>query len=144
VRTGHHGHDGDDSTRELLMRAVGGLRQAWREQLDPLGIAPHQARALHVIADAGQLRPSELARHLRIAPRSATEVIDGLVRDGLAQRTPSATDRRAVIVSLTERGHELMRQVAAARAASGDALFARLTHADEEALRRILHKLVDD
>ena len=50
------------------------------------------------------MRPGALAEHLRIAPRSATEVVDDLQERGLVERAPDPADRRATLVRLTEAG----------------------------------------
>ena len=54
------------------------------------------------------MRPSVLADHLRIAPRSATEVVDALEERGWVQRSPDPTDRRATTSTLTGAGRELV------------------------------------
>ncbi len=54
----------------------------------------------------------DLARALGIESPTLTRHLDNLERDGLVVRRPSDTDRRAVLVELTEAGeqaHERMR-----------------------------------
>ena len=65
------------------------------EALADWEVTPGQARALRVLAGADGMRPSALADALRIAPRSATEVVDALEERGWVRREPDATDRRA-------------------------------------------------
>jgi DNA-binding MarR family transcriptional regulator len=52
----------------------------------------------------------ELSQALRCTPRNVTDLVDTLEAAGLVARGPHPTDRRATLVSLTERG-----QAAAAR-----------------------------
>ena len=54
------------------------LRRRWRDVLAPWDLSPHQARALGVVARRDGVRLTDLAEALHIAPRSATEVADGL------------------------------------------------------------------
>jgi DNA-binding MarR family transcriptional regulator len=61
----------------------------------------------------GELSASELAGCADVAPGTATQMLDALAAHGLIERTRSERDRRIVLVSLTERGSEL---VAARRA----------------------------
>jgi DNA-binding MarR family transcriptional regulator len=89
------------------------------------------------------VRSSELAQHLRIAPRSATEVVDALEAKGLVARTPDPGDRRAVLVALTDRGRTLADEVRRARGAESEKLFDRLTSTDRAHLARILRTLQD-
>ena len=91
---------------ELLMHAARAQRRRWRELLEPWDLSPHQVRALRVVGDADGTRVSALAEALRIAPRSATEVADGLEERGLVERAADPADRRAVLLRLTD-GTEL-------------------------------------
>lgn len=107
-------------------------------------MTPSLARAMRVIAGHGSLRLSALAEHLRIAPRSATDVVDDLSRLGLAERRPDPDDRRATLVELTAAGVETGKAIQAAREAEGERFFAALNPEDRDDLTRILRKLLDD
>ncbi len=128
---------------ELLMRASRAQRRRWRDVLAPWDLSPHQARALAVVCERDGVRLSDLAEALRIAPRSATEVADGLQERGLVERTPDPGDRRAVILRPTDEGRRIRGEIGAARAADSSELFARLTPEDRETLARILRTLAD-
>ena len=136
----------DDATAELgdlLMRAARTLRRRWRAVLAPWDLSPHQARALGVVGERDGVRLSDLAEALHIAPRSATEVADGLQERGLVERTPDPGDRRAVILRPTEEGRRIRAEIDAARTADSAELFARLPAADRTALARSLQTLAD-
>ena len=135
--------DDAEALGELLMRAARGQRRRWRETLAPWDLSPHHARALRVVTDRAGTRLSDLAEALHIAPRSATEVADALQARGLVERTPDPTDRRAVVLTPTEEGRRVQREIAAARAADTRDLFGRLDAADRAALARILRTLAD-
>jgi DNA-binding MarR family transcriptional regulator len=87
------------------------------------------------------MRLSELSDHLHIAPRSATEVVDGLESQGLAQRRPDPGDRRATLVGATEHGASVLGAIRAARGTEAERLFGRLSPTDRAHLARILRKL---
>lgn len=133
----------DDGLGELLMRATRTLRRRWHGVLEPWGLSPHQARALRAVGDADGLRVSDLAGALRIAPRSATEVVDGLQGRGLVERVPDPADRRAVLVRLTAAGRETRAAVEQARSADAEDLFARLDADERAQLARLLRRLAD-
>ena len=120
------------------MRLARTLRRRGAEAMAPWDLAPHQARALRVVAHHERIRPGELAAHLRVAPRSVTDVVDALEERGLVERGPDPTDRRAQVVTLTDAGSRLVEEIGQARRADADALFGALPAADREALRRIL------
>jgi DNA-binding MarR family transcriptional regulator len=135
--------DGTAALGDLLMRAARTLRRRFGAVLAPWDLSPHQARALRVVGSGDGVRLSELAEALRIAPRSATEVADGLQERGLVERATDPTDRRAVVLTVTEAGRQVQREVDAARAADSAELFARLSAADRAELARILRVLTD-
>ncbi|MEU4680058.1 MarR family transcriptional regulator [Micromonospora sp. NPDC023737] len=134
--------DGDDDTlAEAFWKVARLLRHRTRAALAPWDVSPSQARALGVLARHGVLRPGALAEHLRIAPRSATEVVDDLQRRGLVERRPDPNDRRATLVALTAEGVRTSTAIRTTRQAEAERLFAELTPGDRDELARILRTL---
>lgn len=127
-----------ETTGELVMALARRLRRGFVGALESYDVTPGQSRALHVVAEHGASRPSEIADRLRIAPRSATEVIDALEARGLVTREPDPTDRRATRVVPTDEGRRLSGLLADARDAESERLLARLSAADRAELDRIL------
>lgn len=136
----------DDITRQVMQLARR-IRRARTKALAPYGLTPHQAGAFVAIArhqrraPDEEMRLSDLARRLRIAPRSTTEVVDALCERELVQREPSATDRRATSLVLTAAGQALLADVRAANPATE--VFAALTDAERERLGALLRKILD-
>lgn len=135
----------DSDLPSLLMQVGREMRRLKVNSLEPHRITPHQSRALGVLArlsDDGEARPSHLAEHLRIAPRSATEVIDALEERGLVERAPSPTDRRATIVALTPDGRALRARLERERAKEAASYVAALDENEQAELTRLLRKLL--
>jgi DNA-binding MarR family transcriptional regulator len=126
---------------ELLMRSTRGLRHGWAHALEPWDLTPHHARALQVVGELGNPRLGTVAERLRIAPRSATEVIDALEERALVQRAPDESDRRAICVALTSRGRDVLAEVNEARSTAATKHFSTLTSAERAALAELLAKL---
>ncbi len=110
----------------------------------PWDLAPHQARALRVVGRHDRIRPGELAAHLRVAPRSVTDVVDSLEKRGLLARHADPDDRRATVLGLTASGRRLLDETGAARRGDADAYFARLSSRDRAVLGRLLGRLDED
>jgi len=117
------------------------LRAMAQEALAEWDVTPSQARALAVLHRGGPQRLGELAERLRIAPRSATEVVDALAERGLVERRPDPADRRATLVALTAHGEEVSAAIRSARKTGASSLFARLPPPDREELARLLTNL---
>lgn len=133
--------DEPGSLAEAFWSVARRLRHQSRETLAPWGVSPSQLRALGTLMRHGPVRTGALAEHLRIAPRSATEVVDALAERGLVERCPDPSDRRATLVAVTDAGAGLGHAVRAARAAEADRVFAALDEADRTELARLLRLL---
>lgn len=134
----------DETTGDLLMAAARALRRRFQHAAEAYDVTAGQSRALHVIVEHGAARPSEVADALRIAPRSATEVVDALEARGLVTREPDPTDRRATRVVPTPQGRRLAQVLAAARREESERHLARLSERDRAELDRILRRLLSE
>ena len=132
---------GEESLADLILGSARAMRRRWAAGLAPWGLSPHQARALRVVARSEPTRMGVVAEHQRIAPRSATEVLDGLQERGLVRRLADPADRRAVLVELTDEGRALLAEVDAARDRESAAYLAALTKREQGDLARLLRKL---
>jgi DNA-binding MarR family transcriptional regulator len=87
------------------------LRGALREHFN---VTLPQFDVLAELEYLGQpLTMTDLSKRLMVSNGNVTGVVDRLVREGLVQRQPSESDRRVNLISLTPRGLELFRQMAA-------------------------------
>src|SRR5579875_1036124 len=85
-----------------------------------------QYRALVVLASRGPQRMVDLAGALDVAPSTAGRMCDRLVRKGLIRRHRARADRRAVLVSLTAAGRQVVDQATARRRALIADILAKL------------------
>jgi DNA-binding MarR family transcriptional regulator len=74
-----------------------------------------QYRALVVLASRGPQRMVDLAAALAVTPSTAGRMCDRLVRKGLIRRQRARADRRAVRVSITAAGLQVVNQATARR-----------------------------
>ncbi len=133
----------DETLSESFWSAARRLRETSQEVLVPWDITPSQLRALRILGRHGTMRLSTMSEHLRIAPRSTTEVVDTLESRGLVERRPDPDDRRATLVALTEHGTSVLDAIRAARGTEAERIFGRLSQTDRAHLARILRKLRD-
>lgn len=90
------------------------------------------------------LRLSELATRLGIVPRSATSVVDDLEAAHLVARHPDPDDRRAILVTLTPAGTEVLTTIRRTRRDAMVTLVARLTPEEQATLHQLLTRLAQD
>lgn len=106
-----------------LLPAIGrGLYATLMDDPDIQGLTLPQVKALIFLYDNGERSMTELAGGLAVSLPSASELVDRLIDRGLVERKVDVSDRRRVLVDLTEpaiaygrRIHDLRR--AQARAA---------------------------
>jgi DNA-binding MarR family transcriptional regulator len=89
----------------------------------------------------GPSRATDIADLLGLAPRTVTEALDGLERDGLVRRDPDPGDRRAKRVSVTADGKDAIAATEPVRRLLVDRIFGVLSASDCAALDRILTRL---
>ena len=128
---------------DRVLRIARMIRRASADELAPLRLTPAQGRALRVIAMApAPLRMGELAASLGVVPRSATELVDRLEDAELVRRVVNRDNRRSVLVSLTDRGVDIQKDMTRARSAAAERLFGTLRPVEREELIALLDRVV--
>ena len=91
----------------LLAQASHALGTELTARLSELGITP---RAYCVLSKAlgGELTQTQVAEQCALDKTTMVVTLDALERDGLAERRPSSTDRRARIIAVTEAGERVV------------------------------------
>ena len=97
-----------------------------------------QYRALVVLASRGPQRLVDLAGALDVTPSTAGRMCDRLLRKGLIRRHRARADRRAVQVSVTAAGRQVVDQATARRRAPIAGILARLPAAQQLAVAAAL------
>jgi MarR family transcriptional regulator, lower aerobic nicotinate degradation pathway regulator len=126
-----------DGLAQLSFLVQGILERRARE----LDLSIIQIRLLGVLRDRTPTM-NELAKLLGLDKSSVTGLVDRAERRGLVVRAPSATDRRAVLVSLTDRGRSLVSDGAARFGTDVSLLFEHLPAADRDALSALVSRLL--
>jgi DNA-binding MarR family transcriptional regulator len=75
------------------------------------GLSDTQLAALAALERHGAMTPGELAEHEKVQPPSMTRVIAVLEERGLVRRAAHPTDRRQVILTVTQQGRDLVQLV---------------------------------
>ena len=78
-------------------------------------LTPSKLRALELLAQHEGLRVGELADRVGVDTTTATRLVDRLEELGLAERHSEESDRRAILVGLSEEGRELVAGVVGQR-----------------------------
>ena len=119
---------------DIVSRLRRAMRRAARATDPALGLSVAQLELLSCMAEHPGIRPSQLARMLRLAPSSVATLLGGLQSAGYVTRTPGADgtgDRRTVNLDLSGSG----------AAGSGAAAVSRWHRVNEDIIQTALSAL---
>lgn len=108
------------------------------QTMSSAGLSLARAKVLMRLSERGPMNQATLAGLLGFAPRSVTETVDGLERDGMVIRTEDKCDRRARIVALTPVGHDAFATAQIARLKAMDDIFGSLSARERASLAALL------
>jgi DNA-binding MarR family transcriptional regulator len=118
----------------LIGQAAISLERAVDARLRPWNLNQSQGAALAVLVQHGPQRMSHLARFLLQQTQTTTDLVDRLERRGLVRRIRHETDRRVVLVEITDEGRSLLQEIGDAAWTAGVDAF-RMVNGTE--LRRL-------
>ncbi|HWI40584.1 MAG TPA: MarR family transcriptional regulator [Verrucomicrobiae bacterium] len=123
-----------------LMRVMGRIRSVVHEGMD---LTYNQYKMLLTIHDRGSCTLNALARELRIAMSSASEMVDRLVNLGLVSRTVDGENRRRVTIFTTPAGEALIGELRRGIVENYRTLLARLTPGEQERLVQAIESMAE-
>ena len=137
-----HGYERFDAAYDAFLKAMRRSRgRVSRER--QLTLTMSQYHLLEALSEEPDLTVRALAEAAGVASPTATRMLDGLQRDGIVERRPSASDRRAVSVSLTDTGRRLVAQKRALVGERRRALYESLDPGEREQAERLLRRLAE-
>jgi len=107
------------------------------------GLSLSQLNLLRVLEEQGEKPVGLVAEAAEVAGATATRMLDGLEREGLVTRRPSADDRRVVMVALTDTGRAAVELKRARVDAKRRAVFERLTPDERRRAEPLLRRLAE-
>jgi DNA-binding MarR family transcriptional regulator len=113
---------------------------AIRDDLEHEMTLPRFDLLANLVRSDGQTLAS-LSRSMLVTAGNLTGLVDRAARDGMVERRADPEDRRAWRVHLTPKGQRVFREVERRHAARVARLFSPLSHADLEALVRMLDRI---
>jgi DNA-binding MarR family transcriptional regulator len=109
-----------------LLELVVLLNDDMNARLAADGLTPSRVPVLWLLHERGPATQRELAEAVRVAPRTMTGLIDGLVATGFVTREPHPTDRRAALITPTRRGAQVLDAMDRDRVELVEALFGAM------------------
>ncbi|WP_349904319.1 MarR family winged helix-turn-helix transcriptional regulator [Parafrigoribacterium humi] len=128
-------------TAGVIMRLARDVRTALDQRFAAYDLTSQQAAVLiHVYA--GEVSPRRIGELLGTDTAGMSRLLDRLESKGLIRRAADPGDRRAIVVSLTDRGASLIPQLPPLFEVVGSELASGLTEDEVEATLRVLQSML--
>jgi MarR family 2-MHQ and catechol resistance regulon transcriptional repressor len=124
-----------------ILRAFQKIRAKELKYINASGLSMNQFEVLEVLYHRGDLNIGAITKLIESTPGNVTVVVKNLVRDGLIETLPSPEDSRVRIVSITEKGKELIGGMFPQHASNLQSYFDVLSDEELIALYDLLRKL---
>ena len=127
---------------EAIVRAQANLTRRLAADLERIGVSATGFTMLVLLTSAGgRLELRTMRRRLDASKATATEVLDTLENRGFVARSRLESDRRAVAVSLSEAGYNLVTHAFPAHAERVREAFGMLDETEKRQLADLCRKL---
>lgn len=122
-------------TADLLLNNIA-------QALKPFDLSPASGIVLSSLADSGDpLSPHEIAERLIVSRATVTGLVDSLEKRGYARRCPHPTDRRMLLVEITDKGRQVADEFRPLVHGRHRASFELLDENDKERFMELLRKI---
>lgn len=122
-------------TADLLVRRIAGL-------VRPFGLNPSSALVLGILADSSApLPPNDIADRLILSRASVTSLLDSLEQRGYVVRRAHPTDRRMLLIELTQVGRTTAHECRLVVHRHQKTWMASLSEQEQSQLIDMLHRI---
>ncbi|MGD8386030.1 MAG: MarR family transcriptional regulator [Desulfobacteraceae bacterium] len=132
-----------ESILRSLRRIIRAIDQHSRQLSSSHHLTVPQLVCLHQILQSGPITPGNLAKKVFISQATVTGILDRMEARGLIRRSRNSPDRRQVIVSLTDTGQHMARDMPWPLQERFASRLASLPDEGQQAIDRVLRQIVD-
>jgi DNA-binding MarR family transcriptional regulator len=121
------------------------LKRSFDETASEFGINKGELDVLKLLRakDAPRsLSPSQLAERLHLSSGAMTNRLDRLETQGLVERRPDPSDRRGILVQMTDKGDEIFHSAIELQIEKEKALFETLGPKERKQLSNLLRRVI--
>ena len=136
-----HGHRSPVLARERILTLLLEHETRQDDAAEAAGPADERAAAEKAETVGAGLRQKQLTEEMRINASTMSEFIGHLETDGYVESNIDPSDKRATLITLTEKGRARACELQDERKEKLDQLFSPLTEDEQKELFRLLHKL---
>ena len=131
----------DLKTMIVFRKAERTIRSIEQRVIKENKLTPTQFSVLETLYSKGRMRIQDLIDHMLATSGNMTVVIRNMVRDGWIKRETDPDDRRACIVSLTEKGRKKIIEVLPDHIRNVQKVMSVFSEEEQKQLQTLLKKL---
>lgn len=124
-----------------LLRAYNKIRANETAFITSFGITMNQFEVLEVLYHRGDMNIGTITKLIMSTPGNVTVVVRNLKRDGYISSFPDPKDKRASILSITDKGKEVIARLFPTHAKNFESYFEVLSEEETDTLFTLLRKL---
>jgi DNA-binding MarR family transcriptional regulator len=124
---------------DLLRRLIA----ARMERGGPHAPTPARIAVLHAVAEDGPCGIKAIAEKFGMTSSAVTQLVNGLVDDGLLSRSHDADDARKTVLQMTPRGKRALATVHRLREKVARSMFEAISDEELRGLRAMHRKMID-
>ncbi|PIE19473.1 MAG: MarR family transcriptional regulator [Proteobacteria bacterium] len=132
----------EDAILRSLRRITRAIDLHSRWLASNFGLTIPQLVSLRTLAGTEAMTPTELARAVDLSQATITGIIDRLVRRALVTRERSTTDRRRVVLTITDAGRRLLEASPSPLQERFVTRLSKLPLENQEVIRTVLEQVV--
>ena len=131
----------DEQVAHLLRRAHQRASAVFASQIGDSQLTPAQYFALIRLAEVGEISQNRLGRLAAMDPATVQGVTRRLTERGLIERKPDQTDRRRLLLCLTDKGRRLIAELSELAARTNQGILAPLSPGEQTLFLELLRRL---
>ncbi len=125
----------------LLAKASQRGQRYWSQAVSGLGVTAVQAMILDFLSDEDQITSHKLGQKCDLDSATLTGILDRLEAGGFLRRRPNQSDRRSILISLTEKGSGTARQIKMLMKQADAGFLGRLSDDEKANLKCLLTRI---
>lgn len=119
------------------------IQLEWAKQVNS-ELSKSQFLILDKLTTVGPMNVSDLAEAIHITAGAVTGCSDKLIQGGYAERTRDGQDRRIVYLNITEKGTQMMQEIAERRKELMTRIFAGVSDDDVIRLTHLFQQIIEN
>ena len=128
------------STLITFTRAEHKIHNLEYSSIKKSGLTISQFGVLEALYSKGDLRICEIIEKILTTSGNITVVIKNLEKEGLVKKNPDPLDKRSTVISLTDKGKEIIEEILPEHINTINNIFSVLTDEEKILLKNILKK----